>query len=113
MQVIILLREAGFDVTVVFDPPSRGRHHSKCASIERAGKRENARITAFFECKVKTMKLAQSLEKDSLTNEQQTNIQTELKSLEKKVKSCDHCRTIDEGKEIREDTGRQIYLLLG
>ena len=45
VHLLQALLKAGFKCHVVFDPPSR--HHTKCASILRSGKRESSRLGAF------------------------------------------------------------------
>lgn len=66
-NVITELCSAGFLITVVFDPTHR--HHSKCASIERTGNREAARIGAFH-ARGEVMKVNLALREGSWTEDE-------------------------------------------
>jgi hypothetical protein len=85
--VIGKLQTAGFDVTVVFDPPSR--HHSKVASIDRAGKREKARLLAYssrFEAKL----LSEKLTNETTTTDERLDLETKLYELHSKAKTSEN-----------------------
>ena len=68
---------------VVFDPSYR--HHSKCASIDRCGVREAARITA-YEAKVETMMVSQSMQEGTKTRHERDVLAAQLVELEKKYR---------------------------
>ena len=82
-DIIGILKAAGFDVTVVFDPPSR--HHSKVASISRTGKRKKAWLEAYsarFEAKM----VSNQLMIGSLTNDERVTLEKTLEDLHAKAK---------------------------
>ena len=82
-DIIGILKAAGFDVTVVFDPPSR--HHSKVASISRSGKREKARLEAYsarFEAKLVSNQLMTGLN----SNDERVVLEKKLEELHAKAK---------------------------
>ena len=68
---------------VVFDPSYR--HHSKCASIDRCGVREAARITA-YEAKVETMMVSQSMQEGTKTRHERGVLAAQLVEVEKKYR---------------------------
>ena len=72
---------------VVFDPSYR--HHSKCASIDRCGVREAARITA-YEAKVETMIVAQSMQEGTKVAIRDTHM---LRNLQNSRRNTDGQKT--------------------
>ena len=68
---------------VVFDPSYR--HHSKCASIDRCGVREAARITA-YEAKVQAMMVSQLMQEGTKTRHERDVLAAQLVELEKKYR---------------------------
>jgi hypothetical protein len=82
-EIVGILKAGGFDVTVVFDPPTR--RHSKVASISRSGKREKARLDAYsarFEAKLVSNQLLNEL----CTNDERIELEKKLEGLHAKAK---------------------------
>jgi hypothetical protein len=77
------LKNRGFNVFLVFDPSYR--HHSKCASIDRCGVREAARITA-YEAKVETMMVSQSMQEGTKTRHERDVLAAQLVELKKRYR---------------------------
>ena len=67
VAVLEALVAAGFVCHVIFDPAQR--HHTKCASIQRRGKREESRLAA-FSAKQSVMRIANELRTLPLTEAQ-------------------------------------------
>ena len=85
--VEILLKE-GFQVFVVFDPPHR--HHSKVASIERAGKREESRLLA-LRSRADLIRLSDELSMtDTSAAAERAEIEQKMTELEKKIQKCEN-----------------------
>lgn len=63
--------DVGFNVVLACDPA--GRHHTKLASVQRAGKREESRIKAFH-AKVDVMRLSTELRSLRLTEDERKGI---------------------------------------
>lgn len=74
-EIIGILKEDGFAITVVFDPPSR--HHSKVVSIARCGKRENARLD-YYAARFQAKLVSEELSKGSISNDERAELEKEL-----------------------------------
>jgi hypothetical protein len=82
-EIVGILKAGGFDVTVVFDPPTC--HHSKVASVSRSGKREKARLDAYssrFEAKLVSSQLTNGLH----TNDERVALEQKLEGIHAKAK---------------------------
>jgi hypothetical protein len=83
-EIIGILKEDGFAITVVFDPPSR--HHSKVVSISRCGKRENARLD-YYAARFQAKLVSEELSKGSLSNDERVELEKELEKLHSKART--------------------------
>jgi len=87
VAVLEALVSAGFVCHVIFDPAHR--HHTKCASIERCGKREESRLAA-FSAKQSVMRIANELRTLSLTEAQRKEKVEEQKTLQSTIQKGDN-----------------------
>ena len=86
-EIIGILKEDGFAITVVFDPPSR--HHWKVVSISRCGKRENARLD-YYAARFQAKLVSEELSKGSLSNDERAELEKELEKLHSKARTKEH-----------------------
>ena len=89
ISLVLALRNGGFHVILVFDPPTRC--HTKAASIHRNGKRESARADA-FKARTEIMRVSSRLLDDDqpLTAGERATLEAERKEQEKKLKTADN-----------------------
>jgi hypothetical protein len=82
-EIVGILKVGGFDVTVVFDPPSR--HHSKVASVSRSGKREKARLDA-YSSRFEAMLVSSQLTNGLHTNDERVALEQKVEEFHAKAK---------------------------
>jgi len=86
IAVLEALVSAGFICHVIFDPAQR--HHTKCASIQRCGKREESRLAA-FSAKQSVMRIATELRTLPLTEAERKEKLEEQKTLQSTIQKGD------------------------